>query len=136
MAIIIQISYTVRIPILWLVDLYQVTLGYDETTSLTSLSWCKFNTPLLLHHGFGWLKVWRFLFAVYSIWIIKILTLSLFVNYFLFSLISIYILGAFLTKQLFHSRLLDIRLVTANSALRASLAICHLISNKREWNNC
>ena len=34
-AIIIQISYTVRITIFWLVDLYHVTLGYDETTFLT-----------------------------------------------------------------------------------------------------
>ena len=41
-----------------------------------------------------------------------------------------------LIKQLFHSRLLDVRLVIANSALRASLAIYHLISNARSWNNC
>ena len=41
-----------------------------------------------------------------------------------------------LIKQLFHSRLLDMRLVKANSALRASLAIYHLISNERSWNNC
>ena len=41
-----------------------------------------------------------------------------------------------LIKQLFHSRLLDMRLVIANSALRASLAIYHLISNARLWNNC
>ena len=41
-----------------------------------------------------------------------------------------------LMKQLFHSRLLDMRLVIANSAIRASLAICHLISNARSWNNC
>ena len=41
-----------------------------------------------------------------------------------------------LIKQLFHSRLLDIRLVIANSALRASLAIYHLISNAHSWNNC
>ena len=27
-------------------------------------------------------------------------------------------------------------MIIANSALRASLAIYHLISNKREWNNC
>ena len=40
-----------------------------------------------------------------------------------------------LIKQLFHSRLLDMRLVIANSALRASLAIYHLISNARSWNN-
>ena len=41
-----------------------------------------------------------------------------------------------LIKQLFHSRLLDMKLVIANLALGASLAIYHLISNKREWNNC
>ena len=41
-----------------------------------------------------------------------------------------------LIKQLFHSHLLDMRLVIANSALRASLAIYHLISNARSWNNC
>ena len=39
-------------------------------------------------------------------------------------------------KQLFHSRQLDMTLVIANSALRASLAIYHLISNARSWNNC
>ena len=36
-----------------------------------------------------------------------------------------------LIKQLFHSRLLDMRLVIPNSALRASLAIYHLIFNAR-----
>ena len=36
-----------------------------------------------------------------------------------------------LIKPLFHSRLFDIRPVIANSALRASLAIYHLISNAR-----
>ena len=41
-----------------------------------------------------------------------------------------------LINQLFHSRLLDMRLVIANSALSASLAIYHLISNARSWNNC
>ena len=41
-----------------------------------------------------------------------------------------------LIKQLFHLCLLDMRVVTANSALRASLAIYHLISNARSWNNC
>ena len=71
--IIIQLSYTVRIPIFWLVDLYHVILGCDKTTSLTSLSWCKFNTPLSsLDHGFGELKIWPFFVAAYSIWIIWI----------------------------------------------------------------
>ena len=40
-AFIIQISYTVRIPIFWLVDLYHATLGCAETSSSTSLSWCN-----------------------------------------------------------------------------------------------
>ena len=39
-------------------------------------------------------------------------------------------------KQLFHSRLLDMRVVIAKSALRASLDIYHLISNARSWNDC
>ena len=37
---------------------------------------------------------------------------------------------------LFYSCLLDMRLVIANSALCALLAIYHLISNARSWNNC
>ena len=40
-----------------------------------------------------------------------------------------------LIKQLFHSPLLDTRLVKANSALRTSLAIYHLVSNAGSWNN-
>ena len=48
--IIIQISYTVRIPIFRLVDLYHVTLGYDETTSLTALSWCNSRGVNSIHH--------------------------------------------------------------------------------------
>ena len=44
------------------------------------------------------------------------------------TLIFIDILWLFLIKQLFHSRLLDM--------LQASLAIYHLISNARSWNNC
>ena len=50
-------------------------------------------------------------------------------NYFYFSLVC-YILGAFLTKQLLHSRLLDMTLVIANS-----LTHKHLISSTRYWNN-
>ena len=47
---IIQLSYTVRIPIFWLVDLYHVTLGYDATTSLSSLSWCNSRGVNSIHH--------------------------------------------------------------------------------------
>ena len=41
-----------------------------------------------------------------------------------------------LIKQLFHSSLLDTRLVIANLALYPSLAIYHLVSNAGSWNNC
>ena len=56
------------------------------------------------------------------------------------------ILGAFLFSfslpiflyfgGLFHERALDMRLVIGNSALPASLAIYHLISNAHSWNSC
>ena len=71
--VIIQLSYTVRIPIFWLADLYQQP-PWRHYRGVNS-------TPLSLHHGFGWLKIWRFLLAVYSIWIVKRLTHSLLVNY-------------------------------------------------------
>ena len=38
---IIQLSYTVGMPIFWSADLYHVILGCDKTTTLTSLSWCN-----------------------------------------------------------------------------------------------
>ena len=44
-------------------------------------------------------------------------------------------LWAFLIKQLFPSRLLDICDVIANPAIRASLATHLLISNTHSWNN-
>ena len=46
---IIQLSYTVRIPVFWLADLCHMILGCNETTTLMSL-----------HNSFGWLKVWQF----------------------------------------------------------------------------
>ena len=49
-AFIIQVSYTVRNPIFRLVDLYHVALGYEETTSLTSLSWCNTRGVNSIHH--------------------------------------------------------------------------------------
>ena len=50
-----QLSYTVGIPIFWLADLYHAIL-------------VQYNTPLSLHHDFGWLKLWRdFLFFLQGI---------------------------------------------------------------------
>ena len=54
--------------------------------------------------------------------------------YFHFSLVF-HDFEGFLMKQLFHSRLLD-EIIMAHSALRTSLAIYHVISNARSWNNC
>ena len=59
-AIIIQISYTVRILIFWLVDLCHVTLSYDETTaSFTNNELKIVNTAL----G-GLVRYWNFSFIV------------------------------------------------------------------------
>ena len=49
-AFIIQLLYTVRFPILWLVDLCHVTLSCDEITTLTSLSWCNSRGVNSTHH--------------------------------------------------------------------------------------
>ena len=60
-AFFIQLAYTVRIPIFWLVDFYHVTLSCDETTFLTSLSWfiiwlCLTKTGNYQIHEVDWLK--------------------------------------------------------------------------------
>ena len=39
-------------------------------------------------------------------------------------------------KTIIPLALVGYEMIIANSALRPSLAIYHLISNKREWNNC
>ena len=53
---------------------------------------------------------------------------------FVFSLIC-YILEAF-NKTIIPLALVGYKMIIANSALGASLAIYHLISNARSWNNC
>ena len=83
--IIIQLSYSIRIPIFWLADLYHAILCCDETTTVTSLSWCNSRGVYSAHHchytmASADLKIDNF-FAVYSIWIIKMLTHSLLVSY-------------------------------------------------------
>ena len=44
--------------------------------------------------------------------------------------------GGVFNKTIIPLALVGYEMIIANSALRASLAIYHLISNKREWNNC
>ena len=44
--------------------------------------------------------------------------------------------GGVFNKTIIPLALVGYEMIIANSALRASLAICHLISNARSWNNC
>ena len=78
-------SYTVLIPIFWLVDLYRVILACDETATLTSLSWCNSGGENSTHHSHYTMasadSKFDDFFAEYSIWLTKILTHSLLVNY-------------------------------------------------------
>ena len=69
--VIIQLSYTVRILICWLADLYQMILGYDKTPSLChcrgviAVTHHSHYTMASAHSKFDDLTV--FLCAVYSI---------------------------------------------------------------------
>ena len=47
-----------------------------------------------------------------------------------------YILGGVFNKTIIPLALVGYEMIIANSALRASLAIYHLISNACSWNNC
>ena len=44
--------------------------------------------------------------------------------------------GGVFNKTIIPLTLVGYEMIIANSALRASLAIYHLISNARSWNNC
>ena len=44
--------------------------------------------------------------------------------------------GGVFNKTIIPLALVGYEIIIANSALRASLAIYHLISNARSWNNC
>ena len=44
--------------------------------------------------------------------------------------------GLFFNKTIIPLTLVGYETIIANSALRASLAIIHIISNARSWNNC
>ena len=56
---------------------------------------------------------------------------------FLFLLVSTFLyFGGVFNKTIILLALVGYEMIIANSALRASLAIYHLISNARSWNNC
>ena len=48
----------------------------------------------------------------------------------------LYFLGGVFNKTIIPLALVGYEMIIANSALRASSAIYHLISNARSWNNC
>ena len=49
---------------------------------------------------------------------------------------SLIYFGGVFNQTIIPLALVGYEMITANSALRASLAIYHLISNARSWNNC
>ena len=56
---------------------------------------------------------------------------------FLFLLVSTFLyFGGVFNKTIIPLALVGYEMIIANEALRASLAIYHLISNARSWNNC
>ena len=55
---------------------------------------------------------------------------------FIFYLTLFAILWSVFNKAIIPVALVGYEMIIANSALRASLAIYHLISNARSWNNC
>ena len=49
---------------------------------------------------------------------------------------QVFCFGGVFNKTIIPFALVGYEMIIANSALRASLAIYHLISNARSWNNC
>ena len=59
-----------------------------------------------------------------------------FLGLFVFIVFISLFLGGVFNKTIIPLALVGYEMIIANSALRASLAIYHLISNTRSWNNC
>ena len=79
--IIIQLSYTVQIPVFWSADLYHVIQGCDETTSLMSLSWCNSHGVNSTQHCHYTMASADSKFDDFFCRVFKMLTHSLLVNY-------------------------------------------------------
>ena len=111
-----------------ILELYKPQCNFRSADSLASLSNFSFNLVYKrrAHHVISHLSL--FFFATS--------TSGRFLKLKSNTIISKYASVPNLMKQLFHSRLLDMTLAIANSAQRVSLAIYHLISNARSWNNC
>ena len=59
-----------------------------------------------------------------------------FLGLFIFIVVQFLYFGGVFNKTIIPLALVGYEMIIANSALRASLAIYHLISNARSWNNC
>ena len=59
-----------------------------------------------------------------------------FLGLFVFIVVYFSIFWGVFNKTIIPLALVGYEMIIANSALRASLAIYHLISNARSWNNC
>ena len=59
-----------------------------------------------------------------------------FLGLFVFIVVYFSIFWGVFNKTVIPLALVGYEMIIANSALRASLAICHLISNACSWNNC
>ena len=61
---------------------------------------------------------------------------SEFLGHFTFYLVLLLYYGGVFNKTIIPLAHVGCEMIIANSALRASLAIYHLTSNPRSWNNC
>ena len=59
-----------------------------------------------------------------------------FLGLFVFIVVKFSIFGGVFNKTIIPLALVGYEMIIAKSALRASLAIYHFISNARSWNNC
>ena len=79
-------------------------------------------------------RKWRLLF-IYTMTYTKMACVCWIFWAFLFLLLSSFLyFGGVFNKTIIPLALVGYEMIIANSALRASLAICHLISNARSWN--
>ena len=65
-----------------------------------------------------------------------VIVLAIFGGVFICFSFNLLYFGGVLNETIIPLALVGYEMIIANSALRASLAIYHLISNARSWNNC
>ena len=95
----------------------------------------KLDHEIMFFKSFHWLSL-HGIWAITS-WSTKMLNLRvIFWGVFNFILFQLSLFGGVLDKTITSLTYVGYEVVIANSVLRASLAIYHLVSNARSWNNC